>query len=840
GGCPSTSFRKIRVADDLAQSLFDNNFKTIEGPEAPRMEVRALDRKLVFYLTNDQISNNYQERYGTDLSEQKYRVASNKAANYVKSPDSLYVFEGYRVFQLRDRFVTPANIFNDDGSVNEELAQEVFQVDKQNGVTKIINYEKKTDISDTTYVPIVKIIGADSGIKHSFEINSDAFAKTQDKRLVNYKNYYFTAVAYAYNNFAPFDPKHADSTQELAYIESSKGGGGSAIKVVVGSPNPANGDMGTVLNADFGDGVIVKRLEGKGNGRNALELSDESENEALFGVSANGGGTLHQAVTPTYKSGHGPVNVKVIDPVKLKPYDFELYINGPISTVDKDLGLVDTSSNWMLINLTNNDTILSERTLLYRNEQILEEYGISVDIQQASRPTDHQDLNQNGLISSDIIFSDLSNPWLSGVADQEARSFANWIRSGNTTDTSKICDWNDIKGDSVGQFYEKMLSRYSTTVGTWAPYALTASEDSTACGFGVKFGQGNPKLSALPSVDIVFTSDHSKWTRCLVFEMDDDFNLAEGHADKFDFRSHASWNMEWDENGRPVYSTVPNDTGFSWFPGYAINQETGERLNIFFGEDSWLKDHNGNDMIWNPTAIQWGYAGANLIPIFGGKHYIYIQNSRYDSGRAFIQTLNSPSTIVRQTRFNNFAYASIPLLNPLTKSQFKSLPEGLIPSEVRVKFRISRPYNQYMTDINGATMKNNGFPLYYFSTGNLAPIKLGDNANADKDALLDRIHAVPNPYYGYTGYELNRYDTKVKIINLPAKATVSIYSLDGTLVRRIEKDNANVSYVDWDIRNAKSLPIASGMYLMHVKAEGIGEKVIRWFGAMRPIDVTNY
>ena len=35
---------------------------------------------------------------------------------------------------------------------------------------------------------------------------------------------------------------------------------------------------------------------------------------------------------------------------------------------------------------------------------------------------------------------------------------------------------------------------------------------------------------------------------------------------------------------------------------YAINVETGERLNIIFGEDSWLAGDNGNDMIFNPTS----------------------------------------------------------------------------------------------------------------------------------------------------------------------------------------------------------------------------------------------
>ena len=46
---------------------------------------------------------------------------------------------------------------------------------------------------------------------------------------------------------------------------------------------------------------------------------------------------------------------------------------------------------------------------------------------------------------------------------------------------------------------------------------------------------------------------------------------------------------------------IPGSYGLSWFPGYAINVETGERLNIVFGEDSSLPTENGADMIWNPT-----------------------------------------------------------------------------------------------------------------------------------------------------------------------------------------------------------------------------------------------
>lgn len=842
GGCPNTSFTKIQIADDLAQALFDSDFEIKEGPQAPRMVVREMNRKLVCYLINDSTSNNYQERYGYDTAK-KYRVASIKAAQL--SSDSLYKFEGYRVFQLRDRFVTPADIFGDDGEVDNELAIEVFQCDIKNGITTIVNYERKPEVGDSIFVPAVKVSGADSGIKHSFELTIDQFAKTEEKRLVNYKSYYYVAIAYGYNNFAPFEFNRPDSTQDQVYIESSKAGGGGAIEVVTATPNPANGEMGTVLNSDYGDGITIKRLEGTGNGGISISMDEESEMEALLGVDdlSTPGRKIHQSLQPTYKKNESPVDVKVIDPVKLKAADYELYLSGPIDAIEAR-GLRTDSSFWRLVNVTTGDVIYGERSIGVDNEQILETQGISVRVTQTRRPNDSNQHSGNGYITSDITFADPGNPWLAGVQDQENASYLNWIRSGNVSDTNSRCNWDDKRLDTVDQVYEKMLPNYSTTVGTWAPYGLASDENSPKCGFGVASDLSADGISSIPSVDVVLTSDRSKWTRCLVLEMQDEPTLV-GGVGKMEIKSHRSWNGEVDDAGRPVYSTIESDTGYSWFPGYAVNQETGERLNIMFGEDSWLREHNGDDMIWNPTSTPFYVSGnggtvGTVNVIFGGKHTIYIDNQRYDSGRAFINKLLDPSPIISRGRFRTVAYVGVPLLNALSGSELKPISEGIIPNETRIRIRVTRPYTEYNTGINGYTLKNGGLPLYEFSTKGLAPTPLDENPNADKQALLDRIHAVPNPYYGYTGYELTRYDTRVKIINLPTRATVSIYSLDGSLVRRLEKDDPNVSYIDWDIRNSKSLPIASGMYLIHVNAEGIGETVLRWFGAMRPIDITNY
>jgi len=826
GGCPSTSFRKIRAADDLAQALFNNNFETIEGPEAPRMVVREMDRKLVFYLLNDDVSNNQGERFGRDTAK-KFRVSA-VTSKPARIADSLYKFEGYRVFQVKSSEVQPAQILNDNGEVNTDLAVEVFQCDIKNGVSRIVNYEKNTDISDSTWVPIVKVNGKDSGIRHSFEITIDQFAQGDNKRLVNYRNYYFVAIAYAYNEFNAFTLNNIDSSQDKPYIESSKGQGGVPIPVVIGMPNPANGNTGTVLNSDYGDGVKITRLEGTGNGGNSLSMTDSSEMEALTSPD-------NRVLHPTYLPNEGPVGIKVVDPIKVKPHDWELYFDGTTNPAEPTKGLTYTTT-WRLVNLTNNETIYGERyvdTIL--NEHILENYGLSVTIKQSVRPGDDQ-VNGNGLLNSSITFKDPAKPWLVGVNDGEARDFTNWIRSGGVSnDTFSQCNFNDLSYDTSGQFYEKLLPNYTLTTGTWAPYTLGSDEKRSFCGFGVVRPGTYAGLAALPSVDVVFTSDKSKWTRCVVLEMQDVADLAEGRANKFDIRSHKSWNLEVDGDGRPLYSSIPGDTGMSWFPGYAINQETGERLNIIFGEDSWLKTYNGSDMIWNPTheSLVFDQSGASA-KVFGGKHYVYVLGTKYDECAQFKKDITG-GLAVKNNAYKNFQWVGVPLLN--FGFELTSFEQGFIPTDTRLKFRVQRPYANYPA---GDVSKNGGNPLYSFSTRNLAPVELWENPNADKDALLDKIMAVPNPYYGYVGYELNRLDTRVRITNLPRRATVNVYSLDGALISRIEKDNPNVSYVDWNIRNTKGLPVASGMYLIHVQAEGIGEKVIRWFGAMRPVDITTY
>jgi len=112
------------------------------------------------------------------------------------------------------------------------------------------------------------------------------------------------------------------------------------------------------------------------------------------------------------------------------------------------------------------------------------------------------------------------------------------------------------------------------------------------------------------SVDIVLTPDKDKWTRCPVLEAGYNEELSEGNAKRFYKRISPSV----DKDGKFSTSTEPSDNpndpnyishrGMGWFPGYAINIETGERLNMMFAEDSYLVAQNGRDMLFQSNTTK--------------------------------------------------------------------------------------------------------------------------------------------------------------------------------------------------------------------------------------------
>jgi hypothetical protein len=61
----------------------------------------------------------------------------------------------------------------------------------------------------------------------------------------------------------------------------------------------------------------------------------------------------------------------------------------------------------------------------------------------------------------------------------------------------------------------------------------------------------------------------------------------------------------------------------------------------------------------------------------------------------------------------------------------------------------------------------------------------------------------------------------------------------GTLVRSYQKDNLE-TIIEWDLKNNYQVPIAGGLYIIHVEAPGVGEKTLKWFGVLRPDDLSSF
>ena len=1020
-GGAQASVELLKRADDKCQSLFENCFKTLDGPDAPDVTIRELENELILYISNNNpSSNNYHESYtevdpqipktletsrlveyvdsvhaytatGEDTVIVSYTYETVKDVDTLSQEQRSYVFEGYQIYQLVDATVSVTDLDN----ANKALL--VAQCDIENGVGQLVNWIYNDALSASVATEMVN--GTDQGISHSFRITEDLFARGTNKKLVNHKEYYFLVVAYGYNEYKTFS-MNVDNLdgQRAPYLAGRRN-----IKTAVGVPHKP---VEYNLHSQYGDIPMITRIEGQGNGGFFLDMTDESRELVLQNNVYN---------NIQYKENYGPLNVYVVDPLKLKPYDYT------IKFLPNDLSSdVNDSTKWQLIisdevsdrELIDNgiytidgvDTIPARVTesllaISETNDQLFMELGLSVSIKDAKFKIYQKDLDQwvqdNGgytyqnvthfaqpdAIGSEITYDD-EFEWLTGLADQEGDYPANWIRSGQQTATSKWETWEGVQegadndyrlwraedalnlyaaqktsgsGTETVRGFMDPTQQYENMVnGSWAPYVLASPYDggpkakflikdivsdksapypmefdfTTSFSSTLNRARYNQTLTNLYSVDIVLTPDKSKWTRALVLEsgsadIDDDTYTV---RQVFNGQTYSNHRMEpkkcpsVDKNGNPETGS----TGFGWFPGYAINVETGERLNIMFAENSEDTLNNGNDMLFNPTnvyAYLKDYYADTLMrnsdgeyvaisassynslrdiygmgygePCNGGRHYVYILGSSGNTANSYyhnskkVRNYNDNGDItnvmgkkhggtmtngmpyyecgpydecawanakfkdvdaesqmdgtfrcaLKMQVFNNVMWTSIPMPSYMLEDKWLS-------SDAMIKLRVSRPYLRYSSrwydnpSQSPNASQNSGYPMYEFSTKNIVPEKV--ERVEDVQTLLNDINIVPNPYYGYSNYEHNALENYVRIVNLPTNCKISVYTVNGTLIRTMTHGTDANSYVQWDLKNHASIPIASGVYLIHIDAPGIGERTLKFFCNMRPTDLNGF
>lgn len=873
------SVEDLFVADDKAQALFDNCFQVLNGPDAPDVTVQELNKELIFYLTNPTTSNNANEAYE--------EVDPN-----IVTPDSLaatgvfyenkYKFQGYQVFQLAGPGISVNDIEDPD------KARLVFQCDIKDGVADLINFT--FDKSLNANVPLRKVTAADEGIQRSFSIKEDLFA-TQNASLVNFKTYYYIAIAYGYNEFKPYlqgaapDPAKpfapAFDGQTMPYLASRKSGTGGTVAAFTAIPHdPTVESGGIIINSSFGDEIGVTRLQGSGNGGNALTITQESIDKILSEKAWED--TVANIGEIDYVVGQGPFQVSIIDPLNVVEGTYYLQM---VDNTSK------TSYNWKLWLSGSNDTVYSDTTLEFYNQQLLIDpnWGLSITIQDGITPGTKQAGTANGFISANITFEDgEENQWLSGIPDTDLSGPTNWILAGENEQGNAVFfdyTYGPMNFIDPDQEYEQILG------GVIAPYALTRYELGTGVNRTVNapassnVDVGIADLSKLSSIQLVITNDKSKWTRCPVIETKDD-----GLADPADPSGNTLLHLKnqvkvtklsVDKDGNPSDTTglgnltiaqlrdtlrkigdtsengaaFVNPFGMGWFPGYVIEKETGKRLNMAFGEDTRYSLNNGDDMLWNPTSTFIDGVFPNLNNVWGGKHFIYIfreiqpvgEDARYystalgkpivpvyDNGATLRVLLsergNSRLNLRRQLGWASCNWVALPFLVP---------GQTLLSNDVQIDVNVSSTFGiqpSYLVNNKDSVPDNMGRGIYRFNTTGKGTLKAQNTVLKNS---LGKINVVPNPYYAISDYELSQLDNTVKFTNLPENCAITIYNTNGTLIRRYYKSSPQ-NYLDWDLNNQVGIPISSGVYIIHVEVPNIGEKILKWFGVVRPVDLNNF
>ncbi|MFN0201893.1 MAG: T9SS type A sorting domain-containing protein [Bacteroidia bacterium] len=881
---------QLQIADDVAQALFDANFDLLDGPNQPPVVSNEYDKKLIlswgYDPVKDKNNNNYNESY----------IEADPILKNRNIADSLFAFEGYLVFQLADNTVNGVNDLFD-----ADKAKLVAQCDIKNGVGAIKNTVTQSVGGTPVTVEELMVQGEDKGLFRSVAITEDKFSISADRTLKNYTPYYFAVIAYAFNDVTSdgrqFVPsKNFTRIKAMPHPVQMENGGtvitgtyGDGIAITQTS-GVANGGNFVQITAATESNIVsppyktseISYLPGKAP-INVKVISPKDVKQGNYDVKVFGVG--HKTVKRNYPLGStDPLTTLFVDSDSvlatqktgtdstggLDTWTF-LVINPKqkVSVTKVFSGVYDIRlKDWELsynagsgsniiytsvYSLRNNMTAVARPTPMTGMDQAIPDHGIAIAVKDAAPAGYYKNdktLN-SGVIGDTVIVQDPTKSWLAGLADNDdlGGGIWDWVLAGDTTKNNR-----NYKPDYIFDGDEDFEGFVG---GRWAPYCLAkqfapphdgGTVDVTP---GITIQPANAPLTStaglpanyfqnlrsIPDVDIVFTKDESKWSRCVVVEASATAEVGSGS-----WPLTAKWAANVDKSGNKEAGTpAEGNHGMGWFPGYAIDINTGQRLAVFFAESTWDRDNRGDDMIFNPTS---SYGSA--LERVGGRHFVYVTNLPYDEN--FPQTLKDtlmcglgkpikPDTwggiklADGTTRNLNNVYRYVTWAGiPMTSFGYDILDPHDIPSDVRISLRVNQPYRQRKGE------NNDYLATYKFSTTDRAA---KNNVNETAVSALDMIRVVPNPYYAYSSYEAAQLDNQVKITNLPKECTISIYTLNGHLVKTYNKNSPLTEQV-WDLKNQSGVSVASGVYIVHIDAPGVGEKIVKMLAIMRQTDLNSY
>src|SRR5690606_7672406 len=154
---------------------------------------------------------------------------------------------------------------------------------------------------------------------------------------------------------------------------------------------------------------------------------------------------------------------------------------------------LSNDSKWTIENTGTGEVIQSISTISLDFDQLIPEWGISVQLDEPEYTTESPNFRYTEVIESSISFKDSSKRWLSAIYDQEGNNFMNWIRIGSQY-IAPFQDWPFNPPKS----FENIVD------GSWAPYmAIADTLNSPAPGGYFLSTKNTQQLSDYHSVHVV-------------------------------------------------------------------------------------------------------------------------------------------------------------------------------------------------------------------------------------------------------------------------------------------------------------------------------------------------
>ncbi len=186
---------------------------------------------------------------------------------------------------------------------------------------------------------------------------------------------------------------------------------------------------------------------------------------------------------------------------------------------------------------------------------------------------------------------------------------------------------------------------------------------------------------------------------------------------------------------------------------------------------------------------------------------------------------------------------------PLGAGTFANLPGGTWPPPAGdqagtfaiVDNDITNGYD-YTYSVQSYTREiNDPIPLGVIQSNILASAKSVSPANPVA-STLDKVKVVPNPYVGSAAWnnplpsDNDPWQHRIQFTNLPADATVKIFTLDGDFIDEIHASQAvrrsseggiegPASVAEWDVITRNNQEAAPGLYMYVVDSPSLGKKM---------------